>query len=129
MGNTAKPRPPLFAAAERLDRLVREVKEKQFHAVGVINVPVEEPLELHPEEAWHRRFGTHSVRPGRGKGDRPPLSGFVAPPADMPRRPVFAEEPPARLDRGPASGHIGSALGKPGPRRTWIGRLFRGRGI
>ncbi len=121
-------RSSLFDAAERLDRIVRDVKEKQFDATGVRFVPVEAPPVLHPEEAWARRFATHSIRPKRPEGARPPLSSFVAPPADMPQKPVF-EEPASKLDDRAGAGHIGSMFGKPGPRRSWVGRLFRGRGI
>ncbi len=129
MARMARPRSALLAAAERFDTTVREVKEKQFHATAITEIPVEEPVALHPEEAWIRRFGAHAVRPVRGEAERPPLSGFVAPPADMPRMPVFAEPSKVELDERPAPGHIGSALGKSGPRRSWLGRLFRGRGI
>lgn len=124
-----KLRSSLFAAGERLDRVVREVKENQFHLTGVCEIPVVEPTELHPEEAWAKRFGAHVIRPIREQGDRPPLSGFVAPLADMPRMPLFLEPAPATLDEAPASGHIGSGLGKPGPRRSWLGRMFGRRGI
>lgn len=121
-------RSSLFEAAERLDRIIHDVKEKQFGATGVGLIPVETPPVLHPEEAWARRFATHSILPKRAEGARPPLSSFVAPPADMPKKPVFGEPPPgAKLDS--RAGHIGSMFGKPGPRRSWVGRLFRGRGI
>jgi hypothetical protein len=129
MVQTAKPRSALFQAAERLDHIVRDVKDKQFHATGVSEVPVEEPGALHPEEAWARRFGTHAIRPVRSETEGPPLSAFVAPPAGMPRLPVFEEPAPIKLDGLPMSGHIGSALGKPGPRRSWLRRLIHGRGI
>lgn len=121
-------RSSLFEAAERLDRIIQDVKEKQFGATGVPLIPVEAPPVLHPEEAWARRFATHSILPKRRDGGRPPLSGFVAPPADMPQKPVF-EVSPAKLDGRAAAGHIGSMFGKPGPRRSWVGRLLRGRGI
>jgi hypothetical protein len=121
-------RSSLFNAAERLDRIVQDVKERQFGATGVHLMPVEAPPVLHPEEAWARRFASHSIRPNRAEGARPPLSSFVAPPADMPQKPVF-EMPAAKLDGRAGTGHIGSMFGKPGPRRSWVGRLFRGRGI
>lgn len=118
----------LLDAAERLDRIVQDVKAMQFDATGVTPIPVEAPSVLHPEEAWARRFATHSIRPKRAEGARPPLSSFAAPPADMPQKPVF-EAPAAKLDGRAGAGHIGSIFGKPGPRRSWVGRLFRGRGI
>lgn len=118
----------LFDAAERLDRIVQDVKAKQFDATGVSLIPVEAPPVLHPEEAWTRRFASHSIRPKRAEGGRPPLSSFMAPPADMPQKPVFSA-PATEFDGRPGAGHIGSMFGKPGPRRSWVGRLFRGRGI
>ncbi len=123
-------RSSLFEAAVRLDRVIRDVKEKQFGAIGSGLIPVEPPPALHPEEAWARRFASHSMGPKRAEGARAPLSSFVVPPVDMPRMPVFVESPyPAALDGATQTGHIGSALGKAGPRRSWVGRLFRGRGI
>ncbi len=129
MVSGAKPKSPLFAAADRLSRVAQDIKEMQFHATGITDVPVEESIALHPEEAWGRRFGTHVMLPQRSEDESPPLSAFVVPSAGMPKMPVFVESVPVKLDPQAASSHIGSALGKPGPRRFWIGRLFRGRGI
>lgn len=119
---------PFLEAAERCNLLVRTIKEKQFAATGVAAMPVEEPAPLHPEEAWARQFAVHTIRRERGEKDRPPLSSFVPPPPGMPKMPRFAEAHAAREPEKTAmGGHIGSSLGKPGPRRNWIGRLLRGR--
>lgn len=121
---------PFLEAAERCDRLVRAIKQKQYAATGLEAYPVEEPAALHPEEAWARRFAVHTIRAERDEKARPPLSAFVPPPPDMPRMPRFAEAPVMREpSKTAAGGHIGSALGKAGPHRGWLGRLFRGRGI
>jgi hypothetical protein len=135
MSNTAPAPSPFAEAAARFDRVVQEVKERQLARTGAPMVVPETPPALHPEEAWARSFATHAIRPGRGAGG-PPLSGFVAPPAGMPKVPVFAvaalrKPPDGRAAPRPSGSHIGAALGKPGPQRSWLGRLFRGpsRGI
>jgi hypothetical protein len=130
-------RSPFAEAAARFDRVVQEVKERQLARTGARMVVPEATLALHPEEAWARSFATHAIRPRRGAGG-PPLSGFVAPPADVPKTPVFPVAPPRKTPEshaappgGQSGNHIGAQLGKPGPRRSWLGRLFRGpsRGI
>jgi len=121
---------PFQEAAERCDRLVRSIKEKQYAAQGITAYPADEPAALHPEEAWARRFAVHTIRAVRDEEGRPPLSSFVPPPAGMPKMPRFAVAHAVREPEKTASGgHIGSALGKPGPRRGWLGRLVRGRDI
>lgn len=127
------PKSPFLEAAERCGERLKAIKEKQYAATGRDGVPVEEPAPLHPEEAWAKRFAVHTIRPEREKDARPPLSGFVPPPAGAPRMPRFAEvnsavEPEKNAAKTPQAGHIGASLGKPGPRRGVFG-LFRGRGI
>jgi hypothetical protein len=113
---------PFAAAAEGFDRLLRGVKDKQLEGTGARRTLPEEPA-LHPEAAWSRAFGTHALRPGRE----------VQPPGPLPEKPVLPGQPPsiAVLDRPGGSedypgAYIGSALGKAGPRRSFLGRLFRG---
>jgi hypothetical protein len=116
---------PFAAAAESFDRLRRGVRDKQLEHTGARRTLPEEPA-LHPDAAWTRAFGSHALRPGREA-----LSpGFAA---ALPEKPVMPALPPqiAVLDRQGGNedyhgAHIGSALGKPGPRRSFLGRLFRG---
>jgi hypothetical protein len=118
-------RSPFLKAAERLDRVVKVVKSEQRAAVGTPPEPADEEPALHPEEAWVRRFATHVLRPDLEIG-APPLSAFVAPLADVRAGRAPVPKPPA-APRLEASGHIGAGLGKVGPRRSWVARLFRGR--
>jgi len=121
---------PFAQAAERLDRVVKAVKGEQLAATGAQVEVAETTGALHPEEAWARRFACHPIRPAKDMCiGAPPLSAFVAPLAEGPK-PPSAAQPPAAIRQGawePAAGHIGSGLGKPGPRRSWVARLFRGR--
>ena len=134
------PRSTFSAAADRLDSVVREVKQKQFDATGVTAIPVPPAMGGHPEEAWMRDYATHSI--GRLRPGVPPQSAFLAPPVQRPKRPRLAEEAQKRgewaagghggVSAEPsagqtAGGHIGAALGKPAPRRGLFGRLFRRR--
>jgi|WetSurMetagenome_2_1015567.scaffolds.fasta_scaffold366497_2 hypothetical protein len=115
-----------FAAmAAGFDSLLRGVKDMQLEQTGARRTLPEEPA-LHPAAAWSRAFGSHALRPGR----EAPLPGFVA---ALPETPVLPRLPPqiAVLDRPGGSedypgAYIGAALGKPGPRRSFLGRLFRG---
>jgi hypothetical protein len=120
---------PFLEAAERCEQLGRSIKERQFGANGVDAFPVEESGIAPPEEAWARRFASHVMSTVRSEGGRPPLPLFLAAPADRPQLPGLGQDvqpaPPARIRQ---SGHIGSVLGKAGPRQTLVGRLFRGRG-
>jgi hypothetical protein len=116
---------PFAAVAVGFDHLLRGVKEKQLESTGARRTLPEEPA-LHPDAAWTRAFGSHALRPER----EAPLPGFVA---ALPEKPVLPGQPPqiAVFDRPGGNkdylgAHIGSALGKPGPRRTFLGRLFRG---
>ncbi len=120
---------PFLEAAERCDQLGRTIKEKQFSAAGVDAFPVDEARQEPPLTAWARRFATHVLRPVRSEAARPPLLQFMAPPAGMPKIPDL---PPAEAPQAPGraagDGYIGAALGKNGPRRRWLGRLFRRSG-
>jgi hypothetical protein len=116
---------PFAAVAGGFDRLLCGVKDKQLERTGAPRTVAEEPA-LHPQAAWSRAFGSHTLRPGR----ETPLTGSAA---ALPQKPVLPGLPPqiAVLDRPDANedylgAHIGSALGKPGPRRSLLGRLFRG---
>jgi len=129
-----KPRSPFAGAAEAFDRLVLGVKDKELARTGAKRTAPDFPPALHPEEAWARSYATHAIRPKREEG-RPPLSGFVAPPADMPKMPDLPAGPLPKGHSGQpearTGSHIGAGLGKPAPRRSFLGRLFRGsaRGV
>jgi len=114
-------------AAERLDRVVKSVKGNQLAATGAAALVSEDPPVHHPEEAWARRYATHPFRPVKDlEVGAPPLSAFVAPLVEEPRLQPVPDVPAAAVRDAPAGGHIGSSLGKPGPRRSWISRMFRG---
>jgi len=117
---------PLDKAAERFDRLAKSLKAVQLAATGATPVLEEEVRATHPLEAWARRFATHTLRASAEPG-APPFSAFQAPIASAPKLPASASPPtmPARCEA--SGGHIGSGLGKPGPRKSWVARMFRGR--
>ena len=138
------PRSTFSAAADRLELIIRDVKQKQFDATGVTAIPLAPPSGGHPEEAWMRAYATHSI--GRIRPGDPPQSAFLAPPVQRPKRPqladeakkrgewaagghgvVYSEGPLAGHNTSTSGGHIGAALGKPAPRGGWFGRRFRHR--
>jgi hypothetical protein len=132
--STDKPRSPFAAAADGFDRLALAVKDKELARTGAKRAVPDFPPALHPEEAWARSYATHVISPKQEKG-RLPLSGFVAPPAEMPKMPDLPAGPQHMMQSGQveadAGTHIGAGLGKPAPRRSLLGRLFRGpaRGV
>jgi hypothetical protein len=112
-------RSPFAAAAERLDRLLAEVKDSQFAATGVTVRPAPPPKTTGaPDAAWRQHYAARLVRP-HGEGT-PPLPEAIMRPVERPSPPSLPE----------ATGHpatIGAVLGKPGKPRGLLGRLF-GRG-
>lgn len=120
-------RSPFLAAVDRLDVVVKTIKAGQLAATGAPATLVDETPAFHPEEAWARRFGTHAIRPARDvEVGAPPFSAFVPPLAGLPQPPQRTPQPPVS-GLAEARGHIGAGLGKPGPRRSWVARLFLGR--
>ncbi|MDR3528202.1 MAG: hypothetical protein P4L57_13085 [Rhizomicrobium sp.] len=124
-------RSTLAAAADRLDRLVQDIKRQQYEATGLRQAPLPQRSGLDPEADWGRRFSVWSLKPTRVAGKGAPFGSFALPRAGQPKKPVFADKgaalddrtlPPENLARG---GHIGAVLNKPGPRRGLFNRLFR----
>lgn len=139
------PRSTFSAAADRLDRLVREVKEQQCAATGFTLGPSPSTGE-HPEEVWLREFATHAIRRvGEGDAYSGPQRNFPAPsaagfgrvrlPQDVRRRSDWAAGSHGGVRSGAQGkvvapdegGHIGAMLGKPGPKRGFFARLRRSR--
>jgi len=124
-------RSTLAAAADRLDRLVQDIKRQQYDAAGVRQIPLASRSGPNPEADWSKQFAVWSMKPSRGAGKAAPVSNFALPPAGRPKKPVFAEAPQAldgrRLtpEKQGRDEHIGAALGKAGPRRSLFNRLFR----
>jgi hypothetical protein len=124
-------RSTLAAAADRLDRMVQDIKRQQYEDTGLRQVPLPQRSCPDPEADWSRRFSVWSLKPTREAGKGAPFSSFVVPRAGQPQKPVFAEQarpldgrakPPENVARG---GHIGAVLNKPGPRHGLFNRLFR----
>lgn len=121
------PRTPLSAAADRLDRFVREVKERQLEANGVKGMPLPNRPVADPDEAWMREHAIHAIRK-RQLGevtDLPPRVARMAwrpHPLGLPEKKTpIRPEPGAGLLR---EGHIGAGLGKPGPKHGILSRIF-----
>jgi len=115
---------PLNDTAERFDRLAKSLKAAQFAATGASPPPEETMPAAHPEEAWSRRIATR-IFTSTSKPAPPRLAACTTPadalPEPLPQAPVL------QAAQAVEGGHIGSRLGKAGPRRSWVARLFRGR--
>lgn len=136
MAKFAEPVGSLADGAERLERLIKGVKDRQLAEVHNAPMPktVSSAFAVSPEETWSKKFMTAGIGPQAFSAHQMPAINIAAPVANtVVFRPV--EEPPAPAKAAPAlkaatpvvrPGHIGAALAKPAPRRTWFGRLIRG---
>jgi hypothetical protein len=135
----------LADGAERLERLIRGVKDRQFSEVGNAPAPksVSNAFAVSPEEAWSKKFMTAGIGPNDFKPVQMPAVSLVAPtPAAGPAPKSL--EPAIEIGRVPALGRaaaasaqaepspdpirpaqIGQVIAKPA-RRSWFGRLVRG---
>ena len=130
------PSGPLAAGAERLDRLVRIVKDGQLaRTKSGLKQPATEAFVLSPEEAWAKKYMTHCIGPvcygPITAAGLPALAKAAAPLAEPPRTREFAAPATAVKDKkttfARAPEAIGQLIGKPVKARSWLGRLFRGR--
>ncbi len=123
----------LSEGAERLERLIRGVKDRQYSEVS--NSPAPKSLStafaVSPEEEWSRKFMTAGIGPMDFKPIQMPVVPIAAPtPRAAALRPAAKAMEPAietKVAKGSAArGPIGAAIAKPGRKRSWFGRLVRG---
>ncbi len=149
----ANPIGSLADGAERLERLIRGVKDRQFSEASNAPQPksVANAFAVSPEETWSKQFMTAGIGPNVFKPVQMPVVSVAAPAppvATMPMpapqalepvleltdpiasAPTFAAKPvaaPAIESPGtlrPAP--IGATIAKPARKRTWFGRLVKG---
>jgi len=131
----------LAEGADRLERLIRGVKDRQFSEVHMAPEPksISNVFAVSPEEEWSRQFMTAGIGPTVFKPVQMPTMPIAtasqalrpAPktldPAIGPSR--AAAKPKAVMPRSPGEvrpAPIGQVLAKPARRRSWFGRLVRG---
>ena len=143
----------LADGAERLERLIRGVKDRQFSEA--LNAPqpksVSSAYAVSPEEEWSKKFMTAGIGPHDFKPVQMPVVSIAAPstslkPAPKALEPAITAAAPKPVERpeikaAPAEmaaksaapspgavrpGPIGAVLAKPARKRTWFGRLVRG---
>ncbi|HXC56597.1 MAG TPA: hypothetical protein VNU97_14965 [Rhizomicrobium sp.] len=118
----------LSDGADRLDRLIRGVKDRQFSEAH--NAPAPKTLSnafaVSPEEAWSKQFMTAGIGPNAFKPVQMPVVSIAAPPPPA-AKPAPRELEPAIASPGKVRPTpIGQVLAKPARRRSWFGRLVRG---
>jgi len=133
----------LADGAERLERLIRGVKDRQFSEA--LNAPqpksVSNAYAVSPEEEWSKKFMTAGIGPHDFKPVQMPVVSIAAPSASLKPAPKALEPAIAAVAPKPAEkaekkaapspgafrpGPIGATIAKPSTRRSWFGRLVRG---
>ncbi|MEI9989737.1 MAG: hypothetical protein WDM86_06830 [Rhizomicrobium sp.] len=140
----------LADGAERLERLIRGVKDRQFSEA--LNAPqpksVSNAYAVSPEEEWSKKFMTAGIGPHDFKPVQMPVVSIAAPSAALkpapktlepalavaapaaPKKVAAAPPAPKKIEAAsPGSvrpGPIGAAIARPARKRTWFGRLVRG---
>jgi hypothetical protein len=120
----------LSEGVERLERVILTVKARQLTETR--NAPVlkstPDGFGFSPDEIWSKNYMTVGIGPAVR---RPPGSAGASTAYRLPEQPVAAAKVQPPLTRSPPGanqpGTIGEALAKPAPRRSWLGRLVRGR--
>jgi len=121
--------------AARFDALANELKTRQIAQVGGASPTAYRPPAVSPDEAWARSYMTQSIGP---QLEMPRLASITLPPMPaisfdfatpdaVPRKPDFARNNTVPTGGAPldAPEPIGTRLGRPAPRRSWLGRLLR----
>lgn len=142
----------LTDGAERLERLIRGVKDRQFSEVRTAPEPknLSNAFVESPQEVWSRKFMTAGIGPTEFKPVQMPTVAVAAPTMAQPLKPapkslepvLTLTEPappkplaapkaaatprPAGELRPAAKGPIGASIAKPQRKRSWFGRLVRG---
>lgn len=136
----------LAEGAERLERLIRGVKDRQFTEAHTAPEPksVSNAFAVSPEEAWSKNFMTAGIGPNDFKPVQMPSIAIAAPtaaqslrPAPKQLEPVMSAQshrkslaapkapPPTRAAGNARPGTIGQVLAKPARKRSWFGRLVK----
>ncbi len=141
----------LADGAERLERLIRGVKDRQFSEAHMAPEPksVSNAFAVSPEETWSKKYMTAGIGPHEFKPvQMPAVPVAVAPAAAQPLKPApmtlepamevqaprpapKAPEPAVQAKPAPRPGRdirpspIGQAIAKPQRKRSWFGRLVK----
>ena len=128
-GKLSAPVATLADGAERFERVIRGVKDRQLSDAH--NVPVfsmSDAFAVSPEEAWSKKFMTAGIGPSDCKAPQMPSIGVAAPVAGATFQPAATAAPhvaaPVVVER---QNTIGDVLAKPVRKRSWLGRLVRRR--
>jgi hypothetical protein len=123
------------AAAERFERIAQVVKDQQLSETRTgPRIARPDNFVASPQEVWARQFMTQSIGPAAPRATFAPVPSYVplatTPAAGPEIGTGFSriEAKTARAAPRPQQDQtIGMALGKPGKKRSWIGRLLLGR--
>jgi hypothetical protein len=132
MAKLSEPVGSLTDGAERFDRLIKGVKDRQLSDVHNAPMPkaISNAFAISPEEAWSKKFMTAGIGPQEFAAPQMPSIAVAAPLTGQTFKAthlVAKETASVAPDTGRLSG-IGQALAKPvhPKRRSWVGRFFFG---
>jgi hypothetical protein len=125
MAKLSEPVGSLNDGAERFERLIKGVKDRQLSEVHNAPMPkaVGSSFAVSPEETWSRKFMTAGIGPQTFAAPQMPSIALAAP---LPGQPFAPSGVELKAPDDLRPGGIGQALGKPAKRRSWLGRLLRG---
>lgn len=126
MAKLSEPVGSLTDGAERFDRLIQGVKDRQLSEVTNAPAPktIGAAFAVSPEEAWSRRFMTAGIGPQAIAAPQMPSVGLTAPFSGQPFKPAVASE--AVVADEMRLMPRGQPPAKPARRRSWVGRFFFG---
>jgi len=132
MAKLSEPVGSLSDGADRFDRLIKGVKDRQLSDVHNAPMPkaVSNAFAVSPEEVWSKKFMTAGIGPQEFAAPQMPSIAIATPLTGQTFRAAAVPEPTlvltAPADIGPTRSPLGRALAKPARRRSWVGRFFFG---
>jgi hypothetical protein len=129
MAKLSEPVGSLSDGADRFDRLIKGVKDRQLSEVHNAPTPkaIGNAFVVSPEEVWSKKFMTAGIGPQEFAAPQMPSIAVTAPLTGQTFRAVSEPASPALALGGMRPGVIGEALTKPvRKQRSWVGRFFFG---
>ena len=129
MAKLSEPVGSLSDGADRFDRLIKGVKDRQLSEVHNAPMPkaIGNAFVVSPEEVWSKKFMTAGIGPQEFAAPQMPSIAIAAPLTGHTFTAAVEPAAPRAVAGDMRPGVIGEALTKPArKRRSWVGRFFFG---